>query len=228
MVRRHSFNRRVQQDLKESIKGQGEVNNVKSKVRMTHLWRIYVAATSGVCVGGLDLVGIADVKNARDIDDVLSFTDHTLANISRKSPPSYLEATTGLDNRLLVVIGLTFVTEIWIGKTLVGVGIKSGLILTMMVILSAIGKITNISNIFFVGFWRVRTFGGPDLNVKRKKYEELFYKKFITQKLGFRNLAKNSWLRLEFEIMEKPEFSRKIKKEIFDGIIEKHEHFFNL
>ncbi|CAB4421637.1 unnamed protein product [Rhizophagus irregularis] len=44
---------------------------------------------------GLDLVGIADVKNARDIDDVLSFTDHTLANISRKSPPSYLEATTG-------------------------------------------------------------------------------------------------------------------------------------
>ncbi|CAB5198092.1 uncharacterized protein OCT59_015583 [Rhizophagus irregularis] len=95
MVRRHSFNRRVQQDLKESIKGQGEVNNVKSKVRMTHLWRIYVAATSGVCVGGLDLVGIADVKNARDIDDVLSFTDHTLANISRKSPPSYLEATTG-------------------------------------------------------------------------------------------------------------------------------------
>ncbi|CAB5198090.1 unnamed protein product [Rhizophagus irregularis] len=122
----------------------------------------------------------------------------------------------GLDNRLLVVIGLTFVTEIWIGKTLVGVGIKSGLILTMMVILSAIG------------FWRVRTFSGLDLNVKRKKYEELFYKKFITQKLGFRNLAKNSWLRLEFEIMEKPEFSRKIKKEIFDGIIEKHEHFFNL
>uniref|UniRef100_U9SW60 Uncharacterized protein n=1 Tax=Rhizophagus irregularis (strain DAOM 181602 / DAOM 197198 / MUCL 43194) TaxID=747089 RepID=U9SW60_RHIID len=96
MVRRHSL------ILESLLEGQGEGTNVKSKVRMTHLWRIYVAATSGVCVEGhifgvydlvpsfhlvyhvgLDLVGIADVKNTRDIDDVLSFTDHTLANISR-------------------------------------------------------------------------------------------------------------------------------------------------
>ncbi|CAB4389985.1 unnamed protein product [Rhizophagus irregularis] len=68
MVRRHSFNRRAQQDLRESIRRSREQCQIQ---------------------------GIADVKNARDIDDVLSFTDHTLANISRKSPPSYLEATTG-------------------------------------------------------------------------------------------------------------------------------------
>ncbi|UZO20087.1 uncharacterized protein OCT59_011348 [Rhizophagus irregularis] len=32
MVRRHSFNRRARQDLRESIEGQGEGTNVKSKV----------------------------------------------------------------------------------------------------------------------------------------------------------------------------------------------------
>ncbi|CAG8751112.1 13729_t:CDS:2, partial [Rhizophagus irregularis] len=31
MVRRHSFNRRARQDLRESIEGQGEGTNVKSK-----------------------------------------------------------------------------------------------------------------------------------------------------------------------------------------------------
>ncbi|PKK67208.1 hypothetical protein RhiirC2_783813 [Rhizophagus irregularis] len=66
MVRRHSFNRRARQDLKEFIR---RSRRRDSKVRMTHLWCIYVAATSGVCVKGLDLVGIADVKNTRDIDD---------------------------------------------------------------------------------------------------------------------------------------------------------------
>ncbi|CAG8738231.1 815_t:CDS:2, partial [Rhizophagus irregularis] len=70
--------------LESLLEGQGEGTNDKSKVCMTHLWRIYVAATSGVCVGGLDLVDIADIKSTRDIDDVLSFTDHTLANISRE------------------------------------------------------------------------------------------------------------------------------------------------
>ncbi|CAB4410842.1 unnamed protein product [Rhizophagus irregularis] len=39
------------------------------------------------CRSKLNLVGIADVKNTCDIDDVLSFTDHTLTNISRGPHP---------------------------------------------------------------------------------------------------------------------------------------------
>ncbi|GBC23799.1 hypothetical protein GLOIN_2v1785936 [Rhizophagus irregularis DAOM 181602=DAOM 197198] len=81
MVRRHSFNRRARQDLRESIEGQGEGTNVKSKVYDL------VPSFHLVYHVGLDLVGIADVKNTRDIDDVLSFTDHTLANISREPHP---------------------------------------------------------------------------------------------------------------------------------------------
>ncbi|CAB5201473.1 uncharacterized protein OCT59_017805 [Rhizophagus irregularis] len=67
MVRRHSFNRRARQDLKEFIRRSRRRDQCQ--------------------IQGLDLVGIADVKNTRDIDDVLSFTDHTLANISREPPP---------------------------------------------------------------------------------------------------------------------------------------------
>ncbi|PKC71690.1 hypothetical protein RhiirA1_453220 [Rhizophagus irregularis] len=52
-------------------------------------------------------------------------------------------------------------------------------------------------------------------------FKELFYKKFIKQKLGFRNKDKNNWLLLGSEIIEMPQINKKIKKDIFDRITKK-------
>ncbi|GET66107.1 hypothetical protein GLOIN_2v1785936 [Rhizophagus irregularis DAOM 181602=DAOM 197198] len=68
MVRRHSL------ILESLLEGQGKGTNVKYKVRMTHLWCIYVAATSGVCIEG-HLFGVFTKRQpaAFALEVVLSF-----------------------------------------------------------------------------------------------------------------------------------------------------------